>query len=803
MKRTIEDYAKELDVDIQTGINENNVEFRKKKYGQNQLLKKKKKGILVKIFEQLTDVLIFILLLSSILSILIDPKEWVEAVIILFVVLLNIILGVVQESKAEKSLEALTKLSIPKCKVKRNGQIKEISSQDLVVGDIVYIEAGDLIPADGILIDDSSLMVDESALTGESLPVHKSYQLSSFSNASLSDQKNCVFSSTFVTLGKGTFLVSAVGMNTEIGKIASMIQDDVPTRTPLQKRLDKVSKVIGFLALMICLVVFILELLVGMGALDAFKTSIALAVAAIPEGLAAVVTIVLALGVEKMAKKNAIVKKLPAVETLGSCSIVCSDKTGTLTENKMVITRFYTSIGEAKLKHLTRAEDDILSYFALCSNASIVPHRVGDPTELAIMDCQFEYGQTALSFERIFELPFDSDRKLMTVVCKTSNGYLQITKGAPEVLFTRCKNHLFIEKAQKILSDMSSDALRVLAVAIKYHTTLPKEDVMIEKDLELQGLIGMMDPPRKEAITAIQKAKDAGIQTVMITGDHLSTATSVAKQLKIIEKDEEAVSASALPTLSDEAICKYHVYARVSPKDKVRIVSAFQKQNQIVAMTGDGINDAPALKKADIGCAMGIAGTDVAKEASDMVLVDDKYDTIITAIEEGRSVYENIRKTIQYLLSSNIGEVLTIFLASLLSALSIINLGVPLLPIHLLWVNLITDSLPAFGLGLEKPDESLMKQKPKPKNEGFFSHHMGIKIVLEGIIIGLLTLGAYMYGLLVKDSQMIGQTMAFITLSTCQLFHSYNVKSNQTLLSKKTLNNKALNFSFIVGLVLE
>lgn len=803
MSRSIYDIEKEYQVNIQTGLGQKEMIDRQNKFGKNQLVQSKKKSLFAKILEQLTDVLIMILLLSSILSVLIDPTEWVEAVIILFVVVLNIVLGVVQENKAERSLEALKKLSIPTCHVKRDGKLISVNSEELVVGDIVFLEAGDRIPADGLLLEASSLMVDESSLTGESLPVSKRVNFDLKEDSPLAEQKNKVFSSTFVTLGSACFIVTSVGMNTEIGKIAALIQSSDADKTPLQKRLDKVGKLIGILAIVICAVVFILELCVGMDGLAAFKTAIALAVAAIPEGLAAVVTIVLALGVEKMSKKNAIIKKLPAVETLGSCSVVCSDKTGTLTENKMTVKSLYTKMGKADFKDSTSLDQTILNYFALCCDATITPQRIGDPTELAILDCQFQYAFIPLKMERVFEIPFDSDRKLMTVICKSNSGYLQITKGAPDVLFQKCKSNLSIEQAKKQLFDMTHHALRVLGVATKWYATLPAQHISIEQDLDYQGLIGMIDPPRAEAKEAIALAKEAGIQTVMITGDHLSTAVAVAKELQIIENEEEAISAEAIGHMTDEQINRYHVYARVSPKDKVRIVQAYQAKGNVVAMTGDGINDAPALKKADIGCAMGITGTDVAKEASDMILVDDQYDTIITAIQEGRGVYENIRNTIQYLLSSNIGEVLTIFLASFLTAIGVLNLGVPLLPIHLLWVNLITDSLPAFGLGMEKPSKDLMKQKPKSKNEGFFSSHLSIRIIAEGIVIGLLTLSAYLFGLYIEKNTTIAQTMSFITLSTCQLFHAYNVKSKHSILCKKTFNNKALNFAFVIGFLLE
>lgn len=808
-QKTSQEIAAEWNVNLKTGLSSKEVEEKRVQYGSNQLEGGKRKSLVLKIFEQLTDILILILLVAAILSVVIDPTEWMESMIILVVIMLNTILGVVQESKAEKSLEALMNLSSPHCNVRREGQTITIPSQEVVVGDVVLLRAGDYIPADGRLMDCSNLTVDESALTGESMPVQKNNSVLAKEQVILSEQRNMVFSSTFVTNGYASFLVTSVGMNTEIGKIAKLIKSSDNALTPLQNKLEVVGKLIGILAIVICIVVFILEMVTGMEMLEAFKTAVALAVAAIPEGLASVVTIVLALGVERMVRKNAIVKKLPAVETLGSCNVICSDKTGTLTENKMTVQRMYTMNGETNFERLNAVEKETLSYFATCCDALVLADkRIGDPTELALVDCQLKYAKDWNVLERIGDVPFDSDRKLMTVVCKKNNRYLQITKGAPDVLFQRCEPSYLLHKAKRIHQEMSSSALRVLAVGIRSYDTPPvKIDRSLENNLQFNGLIGMIDPARKEVVSAIQTAHLAGIKTVMITGDHMATAKAIAEELGILGDKDKVIHSEELQALSDEEleahIHEYSVFARAIPADKVRIVSAWQNRNMVVAMTGDGVNDAPALKKADIGCAMGITGTDVAKEAADMILVDDNFSTIVSAIKEGRSIYENIRRCIQYLLSSNIGEVLTIFVASIISAFGVLSVGVPLKPIHLLWINLITDSFPAFGLGMERPNDDIMMKKPKRKNEGFFTNHLGLKIAVEGICIGALTIFAYLIGFMVEKSEITGQTMAFLTLSTCQLFHAYNVRTERSIFSWHTFSNKFLNFAFVLGFSLQ
>lgn len=795
----VKNLAEELEVDINKGISSKEVALRTSKYGKNKIEGKKKKSLFFKVLEQFTDILILILLTAAIISVLIDPSEWIESMIIMIVILLNTVLGIVQESKAEKSLEALMSLSSPKCKVFRDGEMKLIDSVEVVVGDILLLSSGDYISADGVVVESAGLTVDESTLTGESIPVVKNEN-----SHNEADRK--IYSSTFVTKGHAKCLVDKVGINTEIGKIAELIKKGGTSLTPLQNKLTVVGKVIGILAILICVVVFILEMATGMEVLEAFKTSVALAVAAIPEGLASVVTIVLALGVERMARNKAIVKKLPAVETLGSCNVICTDKTGTLTENKMTIKELYTRIGEADLNNMSHTEKEIIHYFSLCCDAEIDDgKRLGDATELAIIECKMKYAADFVDYERIEELPFDSNRKLMSVLCKKNNQYLQITKGAPDVLMQKCKSSFLLEQAKKVQEKMSQKALRVLAIGIKEYQQKPKFTEAAESELQFLGLIGMLDPAKEGVKEAIAAAKNAGIRTVMITGDHKNTALSIATELGIFTEGSKVITSAELKNLTDEeleaCIGEYSVFARAVPHDKVRIVEAWQRNHMVVAMTGDGVNDAPALKMADIGCAMGITGTDVAKEASDMILVDDDFSTIVTAVKEGRGIYDNIRKCIQYLLSSNIGEVLTIFVASILAVLDFIHVGVPLKPIHLLWINLITDALPAFGLGMERPSDEVMRQKPKGKKEGFFTHKLGLKIVIEGVLIGFLTLTAYLIGF--ASGERTGQTMAFLTLSTCQLFHAYNVKGSHSFFSKKTFSNRFLNFAFIVGFSLQ
>ncbi len=813
MQKKLNELETEFQSNLGCGLTLEQVEANRQAYGKNALEEKKKTPMILKFLGEFKDPLIIILIIAAVVSVIVDPHEWIESVIIMVVVLINAILGLYQENKAEKSLEALKKMSAASCKVIRDNAIATIATEELVVGDIILVEAGDSVPADARIIECSNLKVEEAALTGESVPVDKNSDYIEEDDIPLGDKKNCLFSSTYVTNGKAKAIVTGVGMSTEIGKIASMLSEQKEELTPLQQKLNTVGNMIGIMALGICVVVFILEMVAIKWDWslfsDAFITAVALAVAAIPEGLATVVTIVLSIGVTKMSKQNAIVKKLPAVETLGSCNVICSDKTGTLTQNKMTVTKIY--LNEVKdVNNLTADEKKMVTYFAVCCDAAIEEKdgkivRIGDPTELALLDINLVHGEDIKNYNRVLDLPFDSDRKLMTTVIKVDNKYISITKGAPDrVINLSINDAKFKQAALDANSEMANNALRVLALGIQEFDYIPSQEEL-EHDLTLIGLVGMIDPARPEVKESIRVATNAGIKTVMITGDHIVTASAIAKELGILKEGDRAITSQELDELSDEYLEKhiheFSVFARVAPKDKVRIVEAWQKRDAICAMTGDGVNDAPALKKAEIGCAMGITGTDVSKEAADMILTDDNFSTIVSAVKEGRGIYDNIRKCVKYLLSSNIGEVLTIFVASLLTAFGIINLGTPLAAMHLLWINLITDSLPAFGIGMEEAEDTIMNEKPRPKKEGFFANGYAWKICVEGVIIGAVTLIAYIIG--EQVSHALGQTMAFLTLSSTQLFHAYNVKSHHSVFSLKSYKNKFMNFAFILGFALQ
>ena len=808
--KTKQELEKMLETNSDLGLTSEQASIRLERNGLNELTEKKKESLLIKFLLQFKDTLTLILLAAAVISYVVDPHEWVESIIILVVVLLNAILGVFQENKAEKSLEALKKMSAPSSKVIRDGEAKLIDSKELVVGDILLLEAGDKVGSDARIIESYNLQIDESALTGESLPVNKNTSVFESNDVSLGDRKNMAYQSCNVTYGRGKAIVVATGMDNEVGKIADMLMNEKQELTPLQVRLDEIGKTIGTLCIGVCIVVFGMEVFSGVEVLEAFKTSIALAVAAIPEGLATVVTIVLALSTQKMVKHNAIVRKLPAVETLGSTSIVCSDKTGTLTQNKMTILEVYRD----ELKSIDDCNSDdieMLNYFTLCSDAQIVDEKeIGDPTEVALVAASLQKGYTKENLYSIYkrgeELSFDSERKMMSVFFEKDNEIISITKGGPDVVLSRCDN-ADVESAMKANKQMADKALRVLAVAIRKWEKMPEtiDFETVENHLTFIGLVGMIDPPRPEVKLAVSEAKKAGVRTIMITGDHITTASAIAKELGILEGNAQAISGTDLNDMSDEElqqnIEKYSVYARVAPEHKVRIVNAWQAKGEIVAMTGDGVNDAPALKTADIGCAMGITGTEVAKSAAAMVLTDDNFSTIITSIREGRGIFDNIQKDVQYLLSSNVGEVITIFLASLISLVTGSGLGVPLLPIHLLWVNLITDSLPAFALGLEPTESDVMERKPRRKEESFFSNGLLTNIIWQGLMIGVLTLTSYLYGESINHET--GMTMAFVTLSAAQIFHSFNVKSHHSIFNKQIFNNKYLWGSALIGAFLQ
>ncbi len=830
-KQNYQEIIENLKTNETEGLSSTEVKKRQTLYGFNELTSKKKTPIIVKFLMQFADFLVIILIIAALLPIIVSPeswikeKEWIETLIIGAVIFINAILGTIQENNAEKSLEALKKMSSPQTKVIRDGNLITVNSNELVPGDIIYVEAGDFIPADARIIQATNLLIDESALTGESVPVIKNNEVILKETTSLGDMTNCLYSSTYVTNGKGYAVVVNTGMKTEIGKIANALMNTDESETPLQKRLTQIGKVIGIMCIAICIIVFALEyiasILNGQNEwLEALKTAIALAVAAIPEGLATIVTVVLAIGVQKMAKQKAIVKKLPAVETLGCASVICSDKTGTLTQNKMTVQKIYQKEIKSIENELSYDENKLIEFFALCTDASYevidgVEKAIGDPTEIALLIARNKYVKNK-EFEhltRVGDIPFDSDRKLMTVIYPYFDKYIIITKGAPDIIIKLSKNNENLTKALEANNQMAEMALRVLGLGYKIVDNIPTDltPSLVEKDLDFFGLVGMIDPARPEVKDAIKVATSAGIKTVMITGDHILTAKAIAKELNILKEGDLAISSHELSKLSDEELYnnieKYAVYARVAPEDKVRIVETWQKKGKIVAMTGDGVNDSPALKKADIGCAMGITGTDVAKEAADIVLVDDNFSTIVTAVKEGRGIYDNIRKVVHYLLSSNIGEVLTIFLASIISlVIPSLDFGIPLVATHLLWINLITDSLPAFALGTELPEKEIMTEEPRQKDESFFSKGLGLRIILQGIMVGCLALISYAIGNFIGDESTrhaIGQTMAFMTLSSAQLFHAFNIKSHKTIFSKDTFNNKFLLLAFVLGMSLQ
>lgn len=843
-----EEYFK---VDENNGLTNEQVNESRAKYGTNELQAKKKKSTLVKFLEQFKDFMIIVLIIAAIISGVIGYIEGegiTDSIIILIVVILNAVIGVIQENKAEKSLEALQKLSAHVSKVIRNGKMEVIPAKELVPGDIVVLDTGDYVPADLRIIEAVNLKSQEASLTGESVPVDKNIETIENEEVDLGDRDNMLFSSSLITYGRGKGIVVETGMNTEVGKIAGIINSAEETQTPLQVKLNKLGKTLGIAALVICAIIFVIGLMYGKDPIEMFMTAVSLAVAVIPEGLAAVSTIVLAIGVQRMVKRHAIVKKLPAVETLGSTTVICSDKTGTLTQNRMTVEKiFYNgntiNIENAK-KNVDKDLEKLVYISMLCNDTKISTDEKlnGDPTETALVDMGFnlEYEKEIYNKNpRIKEIPFDSDRKLMTTVNKINDKYVVLTKGGVDELLARCNKYLYngeektdLENYRKIISEnnesMAKDALRVLAMAYKEIDHEPTDDEMqnIEKDLVYVGMVGMIDPPRLEVKDAVDKCKKAGIKTVMITGDHKITAIAIAKSLGILENEEEALTGAELEKMSDEQLTKnirkYSVYARVSPEHKVRIVKAWQANGEIVAMTGDGVNDAPALKTADIGCAMGIVGTDVSKEAADVILTDDNFATIVSSVEEGRRIYDNILKAIQFLLSSNVGEVITLFVAILITPLLgnlfgiDINLIVPLLPIHILWINLVTDSLPALALAVDPAQKDIMDRKPN-KNKSVFTKGMVWRIAYQGILIGVITIIAFIIGLATPDENLpiiegltneeikveIGQTMAFCVLAFSQLVHVFNVRDNKTSIFKTGIfSNKQLIWAVLASAAL-
>lgn len=814
--KTVDETLLMLNTDSNIGLNEKEAEKRLEQYGQNSIGEGvKRKGFIKKFFEQLNDIMIIILLSASAASFgvswLNGDADFTDSVIIIMIVVINAVLGVVQENKAEKAIEELKKMSVPHAKVLRDGHIKEISSQTVVPGDIIILEAGDMVPADARLISGNTIKTDESALTGESVPVSKDASLRIKEEAQAADMKNMVFSSTYVTYGKGRAVVTATGMDTEVGKIAAMIAKDEKNETPLQKRLDGTGKILGLSAIGICALIFIIGVIRKYGAFEMFMTSISLAVAAIPEGLPAIVTIVLAIGMQAMSKKNTIVRTLPAVETLGSAQVICTDKTGTLTKNKMKLVKITDS------KENTNLNDKrfIIRLAVLCTDCYFEDrHYIGEPTETAIAEAAEEMGEKKSRLEsimpRIDEIPFSSDRKMMTTVHEFGNGNnLCITKGAPERVLNLCGKYSDgrtidqseRRKLDKINESMTSSALRVLAVAYK---ETGKNDRNYEKGLTFAGFIGMIDPPREEVAQAVEDCKKAGIKVVMITGDHALTARAIAEKTGIYKDGDLIFDGRQLETMNqtqlDDKLEKISVFARVSPEHKLKIVNAYKRKGKTVAMTGDGVNDAPALKAADIGCAMGQNGTDVAKGASDMIITDDNFATIVSAVKEGRIIYNNIRKSVHFLISSNIGEILTIFTAM------IFGWSTPLLPIHLLWVNLITDSLPAIALGLDRPEENVMENPPVSSNKSLFSGGLGYRIAYEGFMIGILALTAFGIGHKYFDNgeiHNISRTMAFAVLSISQLVHAFNMRTDKSIFKIHIFSNKYLCIAFIIGVSMQ
>jgi len=813
----------QLHTDEHQGLTPQQVAENQKRFGANTLKEKKKKSLTQRFFDQFKDVMIIILLLAAVVSfvvVCIDAPthgwgEIFEPLLIVLIVILNAVIGVYQEGKAEKALDALKNMSAPHARVIRGGVETIVDASQLVPGDIIRLEAGDFVPADARLIRSVSLKSEESALTGESVPSEKDYTAIIAEDAPLGDRTNMVFSGCSITYGTATAVVTATGMDTEMGKIAGLLDGEDEGQTPLQQKLAQLGKYLGIVALIACAIVFVVGWLEGTPPLEIFMTAVSLAVSAIPEGLPAIVTIVLSIGVQRMVKKNALIRRLPAVETLGGASVICSDKTGTLTQNRMTLTKVYVD-STKQIEDVTESNSPsaraLLNYATLCCDASVLfedgkEQHIGDPTETAIVVAAHKNGmeKDALNATcpRLAELPFDSDRKLMTTVNEIDGRPVAIVKGAFDMMAPLCiKGDM--EAAKEMTESMSRDALRVLAVACKTLDAVPEHPTgeELENGLTFLGLVGMIDPPRPEAKEAVATCRKAGIKPIMITGDHVVTASAIAKELGILQEGDRAITGAELDAMSEEELDgqveHISVYARVSPENKIRIVKAWQRRGQVVSMTGDGVNDAPALKAADIGCAMGITGTDVAKGASDMTLTDDNFATIVDAVREGRGIYANIKKVVGFLLGTNIGEIFTVFFAMLFWHVS------PLASMQLLWINLVTDSLPAISLGMEEVESDVMDRKPKPKNEGIFAHGLGVRVVLQGCMFGILSLLAFWIGGNFDPANNIagGQTLAFIVLALSQVVQAFNMRSEHSLFRIGPFTNKKLNLSALASVVL-
>ncbi len=854
--KEVKDVEKELGTNLEKGLSSIKLTENKEKYGLNELKEKKKESLIKKFIAQFKDFSIIVLIIAAIVSGVVGVAQgegFTDTIIILIVVLLNAVIGVAQESKAEKSLEALKKLSEHAAKVIRDGKEQIIPARELVPGDIVIIETGDYVSADLRIVEAVNLKAQESSLTGESVPVEKEIMAIEGTEIGIGDRVNMLFSSSLITYGRGKAVVVETGMNTEVGKIAGMLNNTEKQETPLQTRLNSLGKTLGIAALVICAVIFVIGLLQGKSVVGMFMTAVSLAVAVIPEGLVAVSTIVLAIGVQKMVKKHAIVKKLPAVETLGSSTVICSDKTGTLTQNKMTVEKIFCNDTTVDLEKVDATDDfnKLVYNCMLCNDSRILENGeiTGDPTETALIDMALkqDYEQSIYrENKRVEEIPFDSERKLMTTVNENNGKYTIYTKGGVDELLKICNSYLFKGEVKTNIDeyanwirenneDMAKDALRVLAFAYKEIDHKPSKEEMktIESGLTFIGMVGMIDPPREEAKKAVEKCKHAGIKTIMITGDHKITAVAIAKKLGILENENEALTGLELDKISDEQLTKdirkYSVYARVSPEHKVRIVKAWQANGEVVAMTGDGVNDSPALKTSDIGCAMGKVGTEVAKEAADVILTDDNFATIVSAVEEGRRIYDNILKVIQFLISCNVGEVIVLLLATLFApaiaswfGISDVTMIQVLLPIHILWINLVTDTFPALALAFDPANKDVMNRKPIKKDEGIFTKGRTFRIIYQGVMIGLLTLIAFLIGLATPDDKLptmisyenqvisaeeidnldevlanggeyiskeeikieIGQTMVFIVLAFSELVHVFNIRDNKNSIFK-------------------
>ena len=811
--KTTKEVLDQLKVTAESGLTDSEVKKRLEQYGPNELKSAEKESLFMRFLDQMKDPMIIVLLVAAVLSFVSSGfTDWVDSVIILLIVIVNAVISISQEDNAEKALEALRKMSAPLAKVIRNGAVTRVETNLLVPGDIIVLEAGDLVPADARILECANLKADEAAMTGESVPVSKTALDSLPEDTALGDRKNMVISSTVITNGRATCVVTSTGMETEVGQIAGMLMNEDDSETPLQKKMGEISRVLSVICLGVCVVMFFVGLFHQRPILEIFMSAVALAVAAIPEGLAAVVTIVLALGVQRMVKRNAIVKKLPAVETLGCASVICSDKTGTLTQNKMTVVDVWTLRPDERplaLTISTLCNDTVLTY-----GEDGTPKTAGDPTETAFVDIACKEGLDKNELEKTMpreaELPFDSERKMMSTIHPAAGGYRVMVKGAPDVLLGRCR--IAGADAKAVLErngEMAGRALRVLGVAYKDIPAIPAELTSedLENGLTFVGLIGMIDPPRMEVKQAVAECYSAGIRPVMITGDHKLTAVAIAKELDIFRDGDQAMTGEDLDAMSqdelNQKVDQYSVFARVSPEHKMRIVKAWQYKGKVVAMTGDGVNDAPALKVADIGCAMGITGTDVAKGAADMILTDDNFSTIVHAVEQGRGIYSNIKKSIQYLLSCNIGEIITIFVATALNFHQM-----PLVPIQLLWLNLVTDSLPALALGMEPVEEGIMKEKPRDPKDSIFAHGFAASMIFYGVLVGVVTLLAYVLGEYVlsdpAEADRVACTMSFATLVFCELTRAFAVRSEHHSIFKIGLfSNSMMNKAFAVGLILQ